>query len=103
MPMIMPKVRRSRLSWMNSLTMIATHRDQEKLIGRSFLFGLHLFHQVDEDVFQPGVRLAPTQLGVVFELGDRALELRFILAGDMQRVAKRRHVGHSRLSPQRLR
>src|SRR5437867_287677 len=32
MPMIMPNVSRSRLSWMNSLTMMPTQRDQEKLI-----------------------------------------------------------------------
>src|SRR5574339_18145 len=98
MPMIMPKVRRSRLSWMNSLTMIPTHLDQEKLIAASLL--PFAFHEMDEHVLQAGLRLGPAEREVVAVGGGDALERRLVLAGDVQRVAERRDVRDAALAVQ---
>src|SRR5205085_5143780 len=96
MPMIMPNVRRSRLSWMNSLTMMPTQRDQEKLIGCSFRVVLRAFHEMDEDVLEPRVRLAPAQLRIG-ELAHGALERGLVLADHVQRVAECRDMRYAGL------
>src|SRR5213075_2962099 len=100
MPMIMPNVRRSRFSWMNSLTMMPIQRESEKFIqakswcvpvfGRSLDVVLGALHEVDEDVLEPRLRPAPLQLGVIPELRYRLCQFGVVLPGDVQRVAERR-------------
>ena len=89
MPIIMPKVRRSRRIWMNSLTTMAQNRTSENSSRMVMTINLvrGLFHEVNEDVFEPGADLAPLVLGGA-ERRDRLFQGLSVVAADMQRGAE---------------
>src|SRR5947208_8145659 len=99
MPTIMPKVSRSRLSWMNSLPTMPSQREIENqsLIDgppRSFALSCALrftgaAHEMDEDVLQSRLDLAPFPAVLCHQRLERILQTIVIRAGHVQHATER--------------
>src|SRR6185436_14376761 len=76
MPTIMPNVRRSRLSWMNSLPTMRCQRV------------VRVAHQVNEHVLETRLDFTPFTPGFFHRRGERGLERLSIRPGDVERVAE---------------
>src|SRR6266851_10419171 len=103
-PTIMPKVSRSRLSWMNSLPTMPSQREIENQsltdgpLRRSSMCSLALScslrftgaaHEMNEDVLQPRFDLAPLPAALGHQRLERVLQTIVIRAGHVQHAAER--------------
>jgi hypothetical protein len=87
MPMIMPNVSRSRLSWMNSFRMIPLQRERKRM--RASVRFLRFAHQVDEHVLEPGLGALPGDARLGAQRRDRRFQRSRVVAGHVQRIAER--------------
>jgi hypothetical protein len=105
MPTIIPKVNRSRFSWMNSLPTMPSQRENEKIplmapCSRRRGGGSARLHQVDEYVLEARLNPAPRAARLGLERREGGVEGGRVGAGDVQRRAERRHLVHRRQCPQ---
>src|ERR1035438_2306062 len=85
MPTIMPKVRRSRFSWINSLSRIPSQREKEKRFTASPLeWVLTALHHIDEGILQRRRNGGHLQGGGLEKRFQTGLQPALVLAADMQ-------------------
>src|ERR1035437_4663195 len=95
MPTIMPKVNRSRFSWMNSLSRMPSQREKEKeypfIASPPLKLILAALHEVNEGILQRGRNEGHLQVGALKSRIQTGFQGSLVLSANVQRGTEAGH------------